>query len=332
VERLFLFALRRSFDVVAGVCVALLAVCVSCTSRDSARAGVRASEATVSSHGSVVTSVLGNAPVVDDYGDTIPRGLHPTRIVSLNPTTTETLFAMGESARLIGRSHWDAWPDSALRVPDLGNALRPNVEAIIAARPDLVILYASADNRAAAQRLRQAGVATLSFKIDQIETFDHATRIIGRVLGDSARGDAVADSVRHTLDRVRDATRGLNHPTVIWPFAYRPVMVVGGGSFMTQLLDIAGARNIYAELHDPSPVVTLEDVVRRNPYYLIRSVDREQAVTQPRTIDPAWQAVPAVREGRVVTAPAELVARPSVRLGEAAITLARLLHPGLDIR
>jgi ABC-type Fe3+-hydroxamate transport system substrate-binding protein len=128
------------------------------------------------------------------------------------------------------------------------------------------------------------------------------------------------------------ATARLKHPTVVWPFSYRPVMVVGGGSFMSELLDVAGARNIYRDLPQPSPVVTLEDVVRRNPQDVIRSVDETQTVTQPKTLDPAWMALPAVRMGHVITAPAELVARPSVRLGEAAVALARLLHPGITIQ
>jgi iron complex transport system substrate-binding protein len=272
------------------------------------------------------------APETDDYGDTIVFGAAPTRVVSLNPTTTETIFAMGLNRHLIGRSHWDAWPDSALQLPDLGNALRPNVEAILAARPDLVILYASADNRPATLRLRAAGIHTLAFRIDRVTTFDHVTRILGRVLGDSASGARVADSVGATLARVRAATASLRRPTVVWPFAYRPAMVVGGGSYMTELLEIAGARNLYGDLRDPSPIVTIEDVVQKNPDFIIRSVDRTQTVTQPSKIESAWQAVPAVRENRILISDAGLVARPSVRLGEAAMSLARLLHPGITIQ
>jgi ABC-type Fe3+-hydroxamate transport system substrate-binding protein len=263
----------------------------------------------------------GSGVLRDDYGDPIVMGASPRRIVSLNPTTTEALFAMGASAHLIGRSHWDAWPDSARRIPDLGDALRPNVEAVLAAHPDLVIVYASLDNRAATQRLRAAGVNTVAFKIDRLADFDRTTRLLGRVIGDSARAAWVADSVRSTITRVRVATARLEHPTVIWPFSYRPVMVVGGGSFMSELLDVAGGRNIYGDLPQPSPVVTLEDVVRRNPDYVIRSIDVTQSVTQPQALDPAWTALAAVRMGRVISAPAELVARPSVRLGEAAVAL-----------
>jgi ABC-type Fe3+-hydroxamate transport system substrate-binding protein len=272
-----------------------------------------------------------SAALRDDYGNPIAIEGRPQRIVSLNPTTTEVLFAMGASKRLVGRSHWDAWPHSALSIPDLGNALRPNVEAILAARPDLVILYASLDNRAAMQRLLAAGVNVIGFKIDRLAEFDRVTRIIGCIIGDTVRGGQVADSVKRTITRVRAATASLERPTVVWPFSYRPVMVVGGGSFMSELLDVAGARNIYADLPQPTPVVTLEDVVRRNPRYVIRSIDMAQSVTQPAAIDPAWSAVPAIRMGRLVSAPAELVARPSVRLGEAAVALAKLLHPGISL-
>src|SRR4051794_34200709 len=92
--------------------------------------------------------------IVDDFDDTLRAGAPAMRIVSLNPTTTEILFAIGAGSRLVGRTKWDSWPDSAKYVPDVGDALRPNVEAVLAKKPDLVLLYASNDNRTAAQQLR----------------------------------------------------------------------------------------------------------------------------------------------------------------------------------
>jgi len=111
------------------------------------------------------------APLVDDFGAPVHAGSvqSPSRIVSLNPTTTEILFALGAGARLVGRTHWDVWPDSARLVPDVGDGLRPNVEAVLARHPQLVVLYASADNRSAARRLRSAGVDVLALKVDRIE-------------------------------------------------------------------------------------------------------------------------------------------------------------------
>src|SRR5262249_29249876 len=132
---------------------------------------------------------------------------------------------------------------------------QPNVEAILATKPDLVLLYASQDNRPAAAKLRQAGIPTAAFKVDRIEQFDALARLLGRLLGDSARGATVADTVKRTLDSVRALVRDARRPTVVMPTWDSPLMVIGGGSFMNQLVEIAGGRNVYADINAPSPSV-----------------------------------------------------------------------------
>jgi iron complex transport system substrate-binding protein len=248
---------------------------------------------------------------VDDFGDTVPVGLAARRIASLNPTTTELLFAMGEGGRLVGRTHWDNYPPAAEAVPDLGNGLRPNIEAVLAAHPDLVLLYASADNRPSALKLRELGVATLAIKVDHIADFAREARLLGRVLGDSSAAAAVVDSVRRTLDRVRAATASLPHPTVFWELWQSPLMAVGGGSFLDELLTVAGGTNIYGSLSAPSPVVSREDVLSRHPDVIFTS---PQAARD-------WS-------GHVLVPDTALTGQPSVRLGEAAVSLANLLHRG----
>jgi iron complex transport system substrate-binding protein len=260
----------------------------------------------------------------DDFGTEITLGQRPKRIVSLNPTTTELLFAIGASDRLVGRSQWDVFPDAARLIPDVGQALRPNVEAIIAVRPDLVLLYASADNRGAFDRLRQAGIQTVAFRIDSIAHFERDTRLIGRMTGDSMRADALVDSVHATLERVRAATASLQRPSVFIHAWDRPIIAIGGGSFLSQLLDIAGGRNVYADIAGPSATVTLEDVIQRNPDYVFAS-----PVSAPKMRSSAsWKTVPAIRDGRLLVYDTVLVGRPSVMLGAAAVSMANLLHPG----
>ena len=264
--------------------------------------------------------------VRDDFGNEVVRGT-AQRIVSLNPATTEMLFALGAGSRVIGRTSWDNYPDSARLVPDMGPGLRPNLEVVVAAKPDLVILYASADNRPAADRLRSLGIATLAVKNDSIGDLARTLRLVARVTGDSARAEAVSDSVNATLARVRAATAGRERPTAFWYIWDVPLITIGRGSYMSELLEIAGARNLYDDIAAPSPSVTLEDVVRRDPAVVIAGPDGSRnLMTEPR-----WRAVPAVRAGKVLVADTALVAKPSVRLGEAAVSLARALHPGIGL-
>lgn len=261
----------------------------------------------------------------DDYGHVVRVGAPAQRIVSLNPATTEILFALGAGPRIVGRTQYDLWPDSAKLVPSVGAGMNPNLEVVLARRPDLVVMYASGSDRASADRLTAAGVTTVAFRMDHIADFGRVTMVLGQLLGDTVRARQVVDSVTTTLDRVRRATNGLPRPTVFLHVWEKPLMTIGGGSFLSELVTIAGGRNIYDSLPSPSPVVTFEDVLQRNPQIvLVGPIEREQMLASER-----WHTLPAVRAGRVLAYDTNLVARPSVKLGQAAVSLAMLFHPGV---
>ena len=295
--------MSRSFRVHAITALAFVCALAACARDDDAGAASRAA---------------------DDFGDTLLLREPPRRIVSLNPPTTEVLFAIGAGGRLVGRTTYDRWPEAALALPDLGGGLRPNVEAVLAARPDLVVLYASDDNRDAARRLRAAGVATAAFRVDRIADFRRVTLALGELTGDSAAARVLVDSVGATIARVRAATQSRPRPTVFWPLYDQPLLATGGGSFLNELIDVAGGRNVYAFMPEPSPRITVEDLLQRDPDVVLLSPESRARYLA----DPRWRALRAVREGRVIAVDTTLVLRPGPRLGEAARSLALLLHPG----
>lgn len=262
---------------------------------------------------------------VDDAGDPLPPPARRTRIVSLIPATTEILFALGAGDRVVGRTHWDGWPPDVVNVPDIGDGIRPSIEIVLTARPDLVILYASGDNRDAAQALRAAGVPVISLRIDRIAEFERAALLLGDAVGEARRAQAVVDSVRLTLDRVRRATNGRPRPTVFMLAWEMPLMTIGSGSFLSELVEIAGGRNVFGDLEGPSPQVSFEEVLRRDPQFIL---GRPETAGDLRA-KPRWLGLPAVRDGRVLVMDTVLVGRPGVRLGEAAVSIAKLLHPGV---
>jgi iron complex transport system substrate-binding protein len=206
----------------------------------------------------------------------------------------------------------------------MGDGIRPSVEVILSARPDLVVLYATGDNRDAARAFRAAGIDVLSLRMDRIEDFERATLVLGDVIGEQDAARLVVDSVRGTLERVRTATRGLERPTVFlisWP---NPLLTIGAGSYLSQLVEIAGGTNVFADLTAPSPQVSFEEVVRRNPDVVLAGPERIRMIRSSAL----WNTLPAVRQARLLQYDTALTGRPGVRLGEAALSLARLLHPG----
>lgn len=272
----------------------------------------------------------GSAPgagTVDDYGAVIVTAAPARRIVSLNPTTTELLFALGAGERLVGRSRWDQWPAEALAVTEVGDAIRPSVERIMAARPDLVLLYASGDNRAAAAALAGAGIRVVALRIDRIADLERSLHIIGALTGRDSAATLASDSLRRSLDTVRAALRAVARPRVFLHVWDNPLIAIGGGSYLSELVEIAGGRNVYGDLSGPSPQVSFEDLLRRDPEVILAGPGAAARLAA----DARWRALRAVRDGRVLAYDTMLVSRPSLRLGEGARSLAALLHPSLVI-
>jgi len=266
---------------------------------------------------------------LDDFGAPVASVAANARVVSLNPTATEVLFALGVQTQLVGRSDYDEFPAEAKRLPAMGNGIKPNVEAVLAARPNVVVLYATADNLAAAEAFARAGVKVVALRGDRIEGFHRLVRILGTTLNASDAARVLSDSVHATLERVRAVVArnvsDSSRPTVLWPVWPTPPMVIGRGSYLHELMDIAGARNVFGDMDAPSPQVNIEEVVRRAPQRVVSSATRAEELKA----SPVWRSVPAVANGQFVLIDPALTLRPSVQLGMAAVALARALHPAL---
>ena len=309
----------RPRSVVVAIVAAVLAA--------SCRADARDRAAAADSRATFAASVAPAAPAdTDGFGMSLPvDASSAARVVSLNPAATELLFAIGADSRLVGRSSWDEFPAEAERIPALGDGIRPNVEAVLAVRPTLVVLYATPDNRAAADAFRRAGVRVMALRVDHIDDFMRLTSQLGTATGAEARARAVRDSVSRTLERVRALASTQPRRTVVWPAWLSPVMVIGGGSYLDELLEIAGARNVFHDDPSPSPAVSVEEIARRDPGFVVASA----ATIARLRADAGWQSVAAVRAGRFLVDDPALSGRPSVTLCMAATVLARALHPSL---
>jgi ABC-type Fe3+-hydroxamate transport system substrate-binding protein len=271
------------------------------------------------------TPAVSDNVVVDAFGDTLRLASPAARIVSLNPVTTELVFALGAGDRLVGRTSWDLFTPESRAVTDVGNGMSPNVEVILGQRPDLVLLYASESNRLAAQQLRAAGVMTLTQRTDRMDDLQRVIPVIATALGTEAVGQLVADSVRASLDAVRTLPRPDTPLVVYWHIWDAPLLTIGGGSYLSELLDVAGATNVFGDLTAPSPQVSLEEIARRDPDVVLAGPNAAAKLRR----DAAWQSVRAVREGRVVVIDTTVVGRPGVRMGEAARFLRRVLIDSL---
>lgn len=260
-------------------------------------------------------------PVADDAGDTARLVLPARRIVSLNPAATELLFAIGAGSGVVGRTEWCDYPPAAKAVPSLGDGINPNLEAIVARKPDLVLLYASGQNTEAARRLAGLGVPALRFRTDSLSDVPRLARVFGRLTGREASADSVARSFETELASATVPTPA-RRPTVFLLVWDQPPMTVGRGSFLTELIERAGGENVFADVASSSAPVSIEAVAARNPDVILLLGTEPPAFA----VRPEWQVVRAVREQRFVRADGSEFSRPSPRAPEAI----RRLHAELE--
>jgi iron complex transport system substrate-binding protein len=272
-------------------------------------------------------AVGGAVAVVDDAGDTVRLQVPARRIVSLIPTTTEILVGAGLVERVVGRTEWCDWPAAVATIPSVGGGFPPNVEAVAARRPDLVVLYRTAANRPAAAQLEALGIPVLELRTDRIADIPRVARLLGALTGERAAIESVAREFERDL---ADASRGLpadrpagppTRPVVVllaWP---DPAVALGAGAFMSELLELAGGRNAFGDLPAASAPVSLEAIVARDPSAVFLA-DRNAA---PLLARPEWQTVRAVRTGRVLTPLVPGLTRAGLRAPAAVAQLRRHL-------
>jgi iron complex transport system substrate-binding protein len=255
---------------------------------------------------------------VDDWGRTVSLQAPARRIVSLSPASTEILFALGLGGRVVGRTRWCDYPRAAREVPDVGEGIGPNVEAVAARRPDLVLLYASGVNRAAAERFAALGIATAALQLDRADDVRRVAILIGGLAGAARAADSLVaafDSARAATER--EAPRLARRPRLYVDVWTDPPMTVGRGSYLSEVIRAAGGANVFGDVRASSATVSLETIARRDPDAILILASDTTRVPD-LAARPGWSAVRAVRERRVLVLDGTLYGRPSPRMPVAA--------------
>jgi iron complex transport system substrate-binding protein len=245
--------------------------------------------------------------------------------VSLVPSVTGTIVALGAADRLIARTRYDLDP-SLSDLPSIGGGLDPSIEGIVALRPDLVVAWNARDDRVLVPRLRAAGIAVYVAEIQDTTGVFVTLERIGALLGVPARADSVAGALRDTFAAVTADIPAGPRPTAMYLIAEDPPRTAGPRTFIGQAIEIAGAAPAFPEIDEDWPTISLEAVMARDPGLIVLPVGADLPGRADLVSRPGWRELAAVRAGRVVEIDADLLARPGPDLGHAA----RVLREGFS--
>ena len=253
----------------------------------------------------------------------------PERIISLVPAVTETLFAIGAGPRVVAVSSYDVEPPEVTRLPRVGALLDPDLERVLALRPDLVAIYASQHDLR--QQLARAGVDVFPYVHGGLADVTATILALGTATGEVAGARALAERLSRQIDEVRRRVNGQPRPATLLVFGRAPgslrnLYASGGYGFLHDMLEAAGGENVFADLPRESVQASTEMIMARAPEVIL---ELRAAGDEPPDVA-AWNAVsavPAVRHSRVIVLTGSDLVVPGPRTGAATERLARALHP-----
>ena len=252
----------------------------------------------------------------------------PARIVSMAPSLTEILFALGLGDRVVGVTSYCDYPPEARERAQIGGFVNPSVEAVLALEPDLVIVSPAAGNRDAALAVRGAGVRLEVVPAETLDdTFD-AIRTVAELCGVPERGEELADSLRQRIDLVAERVAELPRVRALYCIQIDPLIAAGRGTLPAELMELAGGINVVDG--DRYPRIGIESVLAESPEIILQSrMDASDPGADQASIDywSQWTSLPAVRDGRVIVFDGTTSLRAGPRVAEAVEFIARSLHP-----
>ncbi|MEO7361107.1 MAG: helical backbone metal receptor, partial [Gemmatimonadaceae bacterium] len=266
-----------------------------------------------------------------DAGLTVHLHKPAARIISLIPSATETLIAVGAAAQIVGRTRYDV-AQEVMNLPSVGGGIDASIEAIAALKPDLVIGWESDKRQQIRSKLQALDIPMFLLRTQDTSDVYRGIKNIGHLTAHDSVAAQVLLALRADLDSVKQSVRGMKAPKVFYVVFNNPPMTAGPNTFISQLVSIAGGQSIFDDLTANWPNVAMEEIVKRDPDILVVPVGEftGNSVERFRKMQ-GWRTLRAVREGHVVTVPADLLSRPSPNIGKAAHALRHAFFPQFAI-
>jgi iron complex transport system substrate-binding protein len=260
--------------------------------------------------------------VVDDLGRTVTIPVDVKRVVSTAPSVTENIFAAGAGDRLVGVTTFCDYPEEAKSIAKVGDTMNPNMETIIALKPDIVFVSTASQIEAFMKTLESNGTAVYVANPRTVDDVLNNLSDLGVLFGTQQHADTLVADLTRRVAAVRGGVWGGREPRVFVQISKEPLFTIGRGSFLSGVLETARGRSLTADVETAFPKLSKETASALNPEVIILS-------DSPDNQEPndAFRNSHAVKDGRVYKINADILSRPGPRLVDALVQIARLLHP-----
>ncbi|MCR3956466.1 MAG: cobalamin-binding protein [Gudongella sp.] len=263
---------------------------------------------------------------MDDFGNAIIFENPPERIISLAPSNTEILFAIGAGDKVVGVTTYDDYPEEVLDIEKIGDFNGINLERIIELEPDLVINYGDGVTEEN-ERLLEAGIQIAGFEPESIEEITDTILRIGEITGHKQEALDIVDEMNSKEAELLAKIEGLENKTVFYEIWHEPLMAAGPGSFVDELIVIAGGENIAGDAEGDYPQFDLEQLIERNPEVYLTANDLPEKTVESIKERPGYSEIDAIKNDRVYLIDGNVISRPGPRIIQALEMIIEAIHP-----
>lgn len=296
---------------------ALALLLVGCTSKPEEKAETQPAKETTS------------YKVKDDRGVEVTFDKVPQTIISMMPSNTEILFALGVGDKVVGATEYCTYPQQALKIERIGSTQEFDGERIIELKPDVVVAYSNAPEETI-KLLESAGLKVFVLKSSEsIADVYENIALLGQVVDQKDKADKLTADIKVQIDTVKEKVAAVTTPKKVY-FEISPAPTIytsGSGTFQQELLEVANVKNIFDD-QQSWVKISEEQVITRNPEVILSSVDNPDSATELMA-RPGWDKIAAVQNKAVFKVDKDTTSRPGPRIGEAAEQIAKTVYPEL---
>jgi iron complex transport system substrate-binding protein len=265
-------------------------------------------------------------PVTDDLGRTVIIPTNITRVVSLAPNLTELVFAVGAGDKLVGVTTYCNYPPQAKEIAKVGDTQAPNIETIIALKPDLVLISTASQLEGTLSQLERQRIPVFVVAPKNLEDIVRSIRTFGKIFDIEDKAERAAVEVESQIRSVSENTSKREKPRVFMQISRDPLFTIGADSFLIDIIEKAGGEPVTKQIPTAYPRLSRETAAALKPDVIILTTSEDNA--EPND---AFSNSPAMLRRKIYRLDADILSRPGPRSVIALSDIARLLHPDMAI-
>lgn len=263
----------------------------------------------------------GSTVFIDDLGNKVELNHYPERVISTAPNLTEIIFSIGAGNSIVGRTQFCNYPPEVERIQVIGDMLRFNYEKIVELKPDLIFLTVEGNTKESYDKLKSLGLNVYVTNPRDLKGIIHSIRTISEILNKKQIGDSLIQQINFRLKTIEK--KNFDRKSAIFVISLNPLIVAGKNTFINEILESVNLSNIAPESVSNYPILSREEIIIKNPDFIILPDSKNLSKQYLLKIFPEWKGLSAIKKNQIIFVEPDLIFRPGPRFIQAIEYLAK---------